>query len=43
MGKDQIKKMIGKSPDLADALMMGMLPHIKSLKSTGRYGIAILR
>ena len=43
MSKDQIKKMIGKSPDLADALMMGMLPHIKSLQSTGRYGIAILR
>lgn len=43
MSKDQIKKMIGKSPDLADALMMGMLPHIKSLKSTGRYGISIIR
>jgi phage terminase large subunit len=43
MSKDQIKKMIGKSPDLADALMMGMLPHIKSLKATGRYGIGIIR
>ena len=43
MSKDQIKKMIGKSPDLADAVMMGMLSHIKSLKATGRYGIAILR
>lgn len=43
MGKDQIKKMIGKSPDIADAVMMGMLPHIKSLKATGRYGIAVLR
>jgi hypothetical protein len=40
--KDEMKKVLGKSPDLSDALMMRMYFEIKSLKSTGRYAIAFL-
>jgi hypothetical protein len=35
--KDEMKKILGKSPDLSDALMMRMYYEIKNLKSTGRY------
>lgn len=38
--KDEMKKVLGKSPDLSDALMMRMYYEIKNLKSTGRYAIA---
>lgn len=38
--KDEMKRILGKSPDLSDALMMRMLPEIKNLKTTGRYLIA---
>jgi phage terminase large subunit len=38
--KDEMKRVLGKSPDLSDALMMRMLPEIKNLKTTGRYLIA---
>jgi hypothetical protein len=38
--KDEMKKILGKSPDLSDALMMRMYYEIKNLKSTGRYAIA---
>jgi hypothetical protein len=37
--KDEMKRILGKSPDLSDALMMRMMPEIKTLKSTGRYAI----
>ena len=30
---DEIKKIIGRSPDEADCLMMRMLPEIKTLKT----------
>ena len=40
--KDEMKKILGKSPDLSDAMMMGMYQHIKNLKSTGRYAIAFV-
>lgn len=40
--KEEMKKVLGKSPDLSDALMMRMLPEIKNLKSTGRYAIAFI-
>ena len=40
--KDEMKKILGKSPDLSDALMMGMYHQIKNLKSTGRYAIAFV-
>jgi hypothetical protein len=42
MSKDDMKKILGKSPDLSDALMMRMLPEIKTQKTTGRYAIATL-
>jgi hypothetical protein len=38
--KDEMKKVLGKSPDLSDALMMRMYYELKNLKSTGRYAIA---
>lgn len=38
--KDEMKRMLGKSPDLSDALMMRMLPELKNNKTTGRYMIA---
>jgi hypothetical protein len=37
--KDEMKRILGKSPDLSDAIMMRMMPEIKTLKSTGRYAI----
>jgi len=40
--KDEMKKMLGKSPDLSDCLMMRMLPEIKNLKTTGRYSISFV-
>jgi phage terminase large subunit len=38
--KDEMKKVLGKSPDLSDALMMRMYYEIKNMKATGRYSIA---
>ena len=38
--KDEMKKLLGRSPDLSDALMMRCYYEIKNLKSTGRYAIA---
>lgn len=38
--KDEMKKILGKSPDLSDSLMMKMYWELKNLKSTGRYAIA---
>ena len=37
--KDEMKRLLGKSPDLSDSLMMRMLLEIKTQKSTGRYAI----
>lgn len=37
--KDEMKRTLGKSPDLSDSLMMRMLLEIKTQKSTGRYAI----
>lgn len=38
--KDDMKKVLGKSPDISDALMMRMYYEIKNLKATGRYSMA---
>jgi hypothetical protein len=38
--KEEMKKILGKSPDLSDALMMRMYYEIKNLKATGRYAMA---
>ena len=40
ISKDDMKKILGKSPDLADSIMMRMYWEIKNLKSTGRYALA---
>jgi hypothetical protein len=40
--KDEMKKVLGKSPDLSDSLMMKMYFDIKNLKSTGRYAISFV-
>jgi len=40
--KDEMKKLLGKSPDLSDALMMRMLPEIKNTKTTGKYSMAFV-
>jgi hypothetical protein len=40
--KDDMKKILGKSPDLSDALMMRMYWEIKNQKATGRYAMAYL-
>jgi len=40
--KDDMKKVLGKSPDLSDALMMRMYYEIKNLKATGRYSMAYI-
>jgi hypothetical protein len=39
MSKDDMKRILGKSPDLSDALMMRMFAEIKSQKTTGRYAL----
>jgi hypothetical protein len=42
MSKDDMKRILGKSPDLSDALMMRMYFEIKNMKATGRYSIAFI-
>jgi phage terminase large subunit len=37
--KEEMKRLLGKSPDLSDCMMMRMYSEIKNLKSTGRYAI----
>jgi len=37
--KEEMKKILGRSSDLSDSLMMRMLPLIKTQKTTGRYSI----
>jgi hypothetical protein len=40
MSKDEMKKILGKSPDLSDSLMMRMMLEIKNNKTTKKYSIA---
>jgi hypothetical protein len=40
--KDEIKKVLGKSPDLSDAIMMRMYPEVKKTLNTGRYAITFI-
>lgn len=42
MSKDEMKRILGKSPDLSDALMMRMYSEIKTNKTTGRYSISFV-
>jgi hypothetical protein len=40
--KDEMKRLLGKSPDLSDALMMRIYFELKNLKSTGKYAIGFV-
>lgn len=40
--KDEIKKVLGRSNDLSDCMMMRMLQEVKTLKASGRYAISII-
>jgi phage terminase large subunit len=40
--KDEMKKILGKSPDLSDALMMRVYYEIKNQKTTGKYAVAFI-
>ena len=40
--KEEMKKILGKSPDISDSIMMGMYFQIKNLKTTGRYAISFI-
>ena len=40
--KDEMKKILGKSPDLSDALMMKMYYEVKNLKASGKYAITFV-
>ena len=40
--KDEMKRILGKSPDLSDALMMRMYTEVKSHKTTGRYSLSFI-
>ncbi len=42
--KDEIKKILGRSPDISDAVMMRMIYEIKNnVKASGNYAIGIIR
>lgn len=40
--KEEMKRILGKSPDLSDCMMQRMYYEIKNLKSTGRYAITMI-
>jgi hypothetical protein len=42
ISKDEQKKLLGRSPDISDAVMMGMYFHIKNQKTTGKYSISFI-
>jgi len=40
--KEEMKKVLGKSPDLSDALMMRMYWEVKNLKASGKYAMTFI-
>lgn len=40
--KDEMKKILGRSPDIADCMMMRMLPEIKNKNATGNYSLTFI-
>lgn len=40
--KDEMKRILGKSPDLSDCMMMRMLPIVKQHQTSGRYSISFI-
>jgi hypothetical protein len=43
IGKDEMKRILGVSPDIADSIFLRMYYEVKNLKSTGRYAISFVR
>lgn len=41
--KEEMKKILGSSPDISDAVMMKMLFEVQNHKTTGRYSISFLQ
>jgi hypothetical protein len=41
--KDEMKKILGTSPDISDAVMMKMLFEVQNHKTTGRYSISFIQ
>ena len=42
MSKDEQKRLLGRSPDISDALMMKMYYDVKNNNTTKKYGIAFI-
>ncbi len=40
--KDEMKRILGKSPDISDCLMMRMYTEVKQFKTTGKYSLAFV-
>jgi hypothetical protein len=40
--KDEMKRILGKSPDLSDCIMMRMYIEVKQFKTTGKYSLAFV-
>lgn len=40
--KDEMKRVLGKSPDLSDCIMMRMYTEVKQHKTTGKYSLAFI-
>jgi hypothetical protein len=40
--KDEMKKILGTSPDISDAVMMKMLFEVSTHKNTGKYSISFI-
>jgi hypothetical protein len=40
--KDEMKKILGTSPDISDAVMMKMLFEVSNQKNTGKYSISFI-
>ena len=40
--KDDMKKILGKSPDISDAIMMRMLPEVKKTNNAGKYALTFI-
>jgi hypothetical protein len=40
--KDEMKKILGSSPDISDAVMMKMLFEVSNQKNTGKYSISFI-
>ena len=42
IGKDEMKRILGVSPDIADSIMLRMYYEVKNLKNTAKYAIGFI-